>query len=175
MLLPQAMLSLDAGYVVDGNMGLHAPTVPQDIVAEAAKERLGRGRVERGMVHPYYVTLGKALIKTWDADRAVSSAGLKGYIESMGENTRTWNNIWKERAAQFGKAGSPFEDNPDIPMRPINDRINPFGGNGVDQQAKRELARQMNSAFKSTRRATTAGRAGQARPADEGRARRAVE
>src|SRR5262249_52612995 len=64
LLLPFAMLSLDAGYEPDdAPRGLHAPAVPKDVVGDAARERIGRGKVDRGMVHPYYVQLGKALIK----------------------------------------------------------------------------------------------------------------
>jgi TonB family protein len=154
--LPLAMLSLDAGYAPqEVPSGLHAPAVPKDLVGEAARTRIGRGKVERGMVHPYYVQLGKALVKNWDADRAVSQTGLKGWAESMGENSRTWNSIWKERAATFGKTGTPFEEPPpDMPMMPVNDHIVPYAGNATDQMAKRELQRQMNMAFKATRRAT---------------------
>jgi hypothetical protein len=151
-----ALLQLDAGYEAEETpIGLHAPAVPKDLAGQTAKEAIGRGKVQRGMVHPYYVQLGKALVKNWDADRAVSATGLKGAFEQMGENTKTWNSIWKERAAQFGRSGTPFEEPPpDLPMRPVNDHILPYGGNATDQYARRELQRQMNNAFKATRRAT---------------------
>lgn len=158
--LPSAMLALDAGMIVQEmptrRRGLHAPEIPKDLVGSTAKEALGRGRVARGMVHPYYVQLGKALIKQWDADRAVSSKGLKGFMESTLENSRDWNKIWQEKAQQFAKSGSPLsgEDAPAQPMRPINDRIMPYGGNAVDQQARRDLQQQMNAQFRATRRAT---------------------
>ena len=160
MSLPLAMLQLDAGMIVQEappRRGLHAPEIPKDLVGVTAKEALGRGRVARGMVHPYYVTLGKALIKQWDADRAVSANGLKGFLDQAVENNRIWNNIWQERAAQFAKSGSPFsadEATSDMPQRPVNPNLMPYGGNPVDQQARRDLQRKMGEAFRSTRRAT---------------------
>lgn len=155
--LPLAMLGIDAGYLVqEERRGLHAPEIPKDLVGVTAKEALGRGRVARGMVHPYYVTLGKALIKQWDADRAVSATGLKGFVESTLENNRIWNGIWQEKARMYAKSGSPVsaEDLPKGPMRPINDRILPYGGNAVDQQTRREIQKQMAEQFRATRRAT---------------------
>lgn len=160
--LPLSMLNLDAGTVIVQEIprkrGLHAPEIPKDLVGSTAKEALGRGRVARGMVHPYYVALGKALIKNWDADRAVSATGLKGFMDSTLENSRMWNSIWQERAAQFGKSGSPLSADDDAPVgpaqRPLNDRLNPYGGNPVDQQARRDMQRVMNEQFRATRRAT---------------------
>ncbi|MBK7863716.1 MAG: TonB family protein [Archangiaceae bacterium] len=155
--LPSVMLSVDAGYVVqEERRGLHAPEIPKDLVGVTAKEALGRGRVARGMVHPYYVQLGKALIKQWDADRAVSATGLKGFVDSALENNRLWNNIWQEKARLYAKSGNPIadEDMPKGPSRPINDRMMPYGGNPIDQQARRDLQQQMNAQFRATRRAT---------------------
>ncbi len=158
--LPDSMLNLDAGMIVQQvvppKRGLHAPEIPKDLVGTTAKEALGRGRVARGMVHPYYVTLGKALIKQWDADRAVSSKGLKGFVDQTIENNRIWNGIWQEKAQAYAKSGSPFstEDMPNMPQKPVNPNIMPYGGNPVDQQARRELQKQMNEQFRATRRAT---------------------
>jgi len=159
--LPLSMLQLDAGMIVQQGpvvprRGLHAPDIPKDLVGSTAKEALGRGRVARGMVHPYYVSLGKALIKQWDADRAVSSKGLKGFVDQTIENNRIWNGIWQEKAQAYAKSGSPFstEDMPNMPQRPVNPNLMPYGGNPVDQQARRELQKQMNEQFRMTRRAT---------------------
>ena len=160
--LPESMLQLDAGAIivqeVPRKRGLHAPEIPKDLVGSTAKEALGRGRVARGMVHPYYVQLGKALIKQWDADRAVSSKGLKGFVDQTLENSRVWNGLWQENAARFAKSGNPLATDDDAlpppPQRPFNDRLNPYGGNPVDQQARREMQQVMNQQFRSTRRAT---------------------
>jgi hypothetical protein len=147
-------LGIDAGVDwAERPRGVHAPEVPDDLAKDAVKKTLGRGRVDRGLVHSYYQTLGKALIKTWDADRAVSQFGLKGYVEQFGENTKVWNNIWKENAAQFGKTGNPFgDDTPDTdPFRGVDNRQ---PGGGYDLSARRAVARKMGDAFKQTKRAT---------------------
>jgi hypothetical protein len=116
------------------------------------KKTLGRGRVDRGLVNTYYATLGKALIKTWDADRAVSQFGLKGYVEQMGENTQVWTNIWKDRASEFGKTGNPYGD--DSPNSDINRRIDDRLPGGYDRQAQRAANKKAGDAFRSTKRAT---------------------
>ncbi|MBL8956033.1 MAG: TonB C-terminal domain-containing protein [Myxococcaceae bacterium] len=158
--LPSAMLELDAGMIVQEmprpKRGLHAPEIPKDLVGSTAKEALGRGRVARGMVHPYYVSLGKVLIKQWDADRAVSSKGLKGFVDQAIENNKIWNGIWQEKAQAYAKSGSPFstQDMPNMPQAPVNPNLMPYGGNPIDQQARRELQKQMNEQFRMTRRAT---------------------
>ena len=77
MLVPSAglALSLDAGYAPEEvATGLRGAPVQSDLVGQLTRETIGRGKVERGLVHPYYTQLGKALLKTWDADRAVFEA-----------------------------------------------------------------------------------------------------
>ena len=87
-----------------------SPSTPQDLVASTVREAIGRGKVDRGLVHPYFGDLGKALMKSWDAERAVSAHGLKGYGEQLGENTRLWGAVWQDRARQFGGTGSPSSE-----------------------------------------------------------------
>lgn len=143
-------------------LGMTAPTYdggtvqtlersPQAMVSALAKETLGRGRVERGLVHPYYVKLGKALVKQWDADRAVRSHGLKGYLNQTVENTRIYNSIWQERAQAYAKGGSPFADAPYVPMQIQNDRV-PYGS-GVDLAARQAARREMSKDFRATKQA----------------------
>lgn len=146
-------LSLDAGVIAEApTRGVHAPERPEDLAKDAAKRTLGRGRVERGLVHTYYAQLGKALIKSWDADRAVGEHGLKGFMEQTKENTQVWNNIWRDKAAEFGRTGNPFgDDAPDLPAaRPLNDRL----PGGIDLQARKATQKAMAEQFKSTKRAT---------------------
>lgn len=146
-------LSLDAGYAAleeeEGPKGLHAPEIPKDLVADIARKTIGRGKVDRGLVHPYYSQLGKVLLKNWDADRSVSQKGLKGFAESTIENTKAFNKIWLEKAQVYGGSGSPF----DIPVpdraKPLSDRLIP----GQDLQARREVAREMSKQYKSSRKA----------------------
>jgi hypothetical protein len=113
---------------------------------------LGRGRVERGLVHPYYADLGKALLKNWDADR-VAKAGLKGLGEQFVQNSKIYNELWAERAAAYGRGGSPIDaDRLSSNRRPQpNDRIQ--GLQGVDLEARKELSRELAAAFRATRRA----------------------
>ena len=147
-------LALDAGtleaHVSPGSL---APRTPEQMIDDLAKETLGRGRVERGLVHPYYAQLGKALLKSWDADR-VAKSGLKGLGQQFVENSKIYNEIWSDRAAAYGRGGSPIDGEQLAPYRgpPPNERIQ--GLQGVDLEARKELGRQMASAFKATRRAT---------------------
>ncbi|MEW6430865.1 MAG: energy transducer TonB [Myxococcota bacterium] len=147
-------LALDAGTLeAEVAPGSLEPRTPEQIVEALAKETLGRGRVERGLVHPYYGQLGKALLKNWDADR-VAKAGLKGLGEQFVQNSKIYNELWANRAAAYGRGGSPIDGEQLAPYRgpAPNDRIQ--GLQGVDLEARKELSRQLASAFKATRRAT---------------------
>lgn len=148
-------LSLDAGVQDDvPRLGELSTPTPQQLVERTARETIGRGRVDRGLVNPYYSQLGKALVKNWDADRAVKQGGLKGYGEQLVQNTRIWNEVWLGRAEQYAKTGSPLGDEDLAPQRraPVNDRIQ--GLPGVDLEQRKELQRAMGSQFSATRKAT---------------------
>lgn len=155
-LLPGAGLafSLDAGTLEETvDPGPLAPKTPEQLVSELARETLGKGRVERGLVHPYYSQLGKTLLKNWDADR-VAKSGLKGLDEQFVQNSKIYNELWADRAAAYGRGGSPITGDSPTSYRgpPPNERIQ--GLPGVDLEARKQLAREMASAFKATRRAT---------------------
>lgn len=150
-------ISLDAGVIdveaeVQANRGLRALEPPKDLVGSLAKETLGKGRVDRGLVHPYYSQLGKALLKNWDADR-VAKSGLKGLMEQTSENLKLYNEIYAERASIYGKSGNPLGDLPNTTNRraAVNDRVG--GIAGVDLEQRKELQKQMREAYKATRRA----------------------
>ncbi len=152
-------LALDAGVFeeMDEPKGLRAPEISKDLVGDLTRETIGRGKVDRGLVHPYYVQLGKALIKNWDADRAVSKKGLAGYGEQFVQNTKVFNEIWLDKAAQFGATGAPIDapvsnDNASRRTATITNNIQGIGG--VDLEARKEVSRQMREQFKATRRAT---------------------
>jgi hypothetical protein len=124
----------------------------QQIVNNLALESMGKGKVDRGLVHPYFTQLGKSLLKNWDAERAVSSQGLKGFMEQAKENNKAWNNIWRERAAAYGSSGSPLDE--DASLKP-NTRRPPSGNaNLANLEARREMRQQMREEFRATRRAT---------------------
>lgn len=130
-----------------------AGTTVEENVAQWARQAMGEHRAQSGLVHTYYATLGKALLKGWDADRPLKTTGLQAYGEQFVENTRLWNNIWQQHAEVFGKSGSPFTEAPPTADRraPVNER-SPLGT--VDAVDKRALNQQMRETFKATRRAT---------------------
>ncbi len=147
----------DAGVDDEPTPGLHAPRVSEDLVGDLAKETIGRGRVDRGLVHPYYSQLGKALMKNWDADRVLAQGGLKAYGQQLGENFKLSNQVWLNRAEAYGKSGNPLgPTSADAPVNnrvaPMNDRIG--GLPAPDLAARQELARQNREIYKATRRAT---------------------
>ncbi len=125
---------------------LRAPRVAEDLVGELVSETIGKGKVDRGLVNPYFGELGRALLKVWDPDRAVSRTGLKGLGQQFVENNQLFQRIWAERAAQFGKSGSPLPEGTVIP------RDGPEGPdpNKADKQAMRRYAMEQ---FKAARRA----------------------
>jgi TonB family protein len=148
--LPRASLylTLDAGVEEEGLHGLEAST---DLAGDTARESVSRGKVARGMVHPYYAQLGKTLMKHWDADRAVSATGLKGLTEQWAQNTRLWNEIWLEHAGQYGKSGRPV-DAPAVDNRMVQTAPGAPIAMG-DLQQRRAVQKAMGEQFKSSRRA----------------------
>ncbi|MBL8913569.1 MAG: energy transducer TonB [Archangium sp.] len=150
------VLKLDAGVpreveVINGT-GLHGLEAPKDVVGILAKETIGRGRVDRGLVHPYYSQLGKALIKNWDADR-VAANGLKGLVEQTSQNLKLYNEIWADRAQQYGSSGNPLGDTgPSNNRRAVaNDRVTAL--NGTDLEQRKELQKSLKESFRAVRRA----------------------
>lgn len=152
------VLSIDAGVqreveVVNGG-GLHGLDAPKDLVGGLTKETLGRGRVDRGLVHPYYSQLGKALLKNWDAER-VAQNGLKGLAEQTQQNLKLYNEMWAERAQQYATTGNPLGDVGSTPGRraAMNDRVGGLPGGGVDLEQRKEMQKAMKEQFKAVRRA----------------------
>ncbi|HVG63207.1 MAG TPA: TonB family protein, partial [Hyalangium sp.] len=121
----------------------------QQVMDNLTLEALGKGKVDRGLVHPYFSQLGKSLLKSWDAERAVTSQGLKGFLEQAKENNKAWNNIWRERAAAYGSSGSPLEADPALKpgRKPAAFNANP------NLDARRAMRQQMREEFRATRRA----------------------
>jgi len=121
----------------------------QQVVDTLTRETLGKGKVQRGLVHPYFSQLGKTLLKSWDAERAVTSQGFKGFLEQAQENSKAWNSIWRDRAAAYGSSGSPLEAEPSLTpgRRPPSTLSNP------NLEARRTMRQQLREEFQSTRRA----------------------
>ena len=122
----------------------------QQIADTLTLESLGKGKVDRGLVHPYFSQLGKTLLKSWDAERAVTSHGLTGFLEQARENNKAWNAIWRDRAASYGSSGSPLEADPSLKPGRSPPSFNP----NPNLEARRAMRQQMREEFQATRRAT---------------------
>jgi hypothetical protein len=55
--------------VIDGLSGIHAPSIPKDLVGATVSGLLGRKRVEAGNVDPYFSKLRDALTEIWNTNR----------------------------------------------------------------------------------------------------------
>ena len=148
-LLPSPSLSWSpGGGVAVPDAGVPEPSTPEEKVADMVMEGVRRGKVDRGLVHPYFSQLGKSLLKEWDAERAVSAKGLKGFLDQSRGNSGEWMRVWSDRAQAYANTGSPL--NADAPAP--NDRLPPGGDPSLE--ARRTLRRQMREDFRATRRAT---------------------
>lgn len=160
-LVPRPSISLEApgaptdfGVSPEQAEGLRAPDRPKDaqeLVTNIAADAIGKAKVKRGLVHPYYSELGKALLKKWDAERAVTRNGLKGYGEQVVENSRTASRIWMEQAAAFGSSGNPLANaQDDLPREAV--AVAP----SIDPNlaARQQLRKKRRQDFRATRRAT---------------------
>lgn len=123
-----------------------AQKTPDELVKGLVTDSISRGKVDRGLVHPYYQQLGKTLLKHWDADRAVSRNGLKGFVEQAVENNRVYAQVWQNRAEEYGSTGSPLGKEEYLnPERPI------VGDPSL--YARKQLAMKMREQFRASRRA----------------------
>lgn len=125
-----------------------SPT-PQALVEDLVSESVGRGKVDRGLVHPYFSQLGKKLVAVWDADRSVKEHGLQGYFDMGMERSRAYGRAWSERAANYGSSGAFVANN-----QPLDDKRRPVSTVGDPALRMRsELREKMREGFRSTRRA----------------------
>ncbi len=147
-LLPSPSLSWSPDRGVDvPDAGVPVPATPEEKVADMVMEGVRRGKVDRGLVHPYFSELGKSLLKNWDAERAVSAKGLKGFLDQTRGNSKEWMRVWSDRAAAYANTGSALDaDTPEA-----YDRLPPGGDPSLE--ARRTLRRQMKEQFRATRRA----------------------
>lgn len=148
-LLPSPSLSWSPERGVDvPDAGVPVPSTPEEKVADMVLEGVRRGKVDRGLVHPYFSELGKSLLKHWDAERAVSAKGIQGFLDQTRGNSKEWMRVWSDRASAYANTGSPLnEDTPEA-----YDRLPPGGDPSLD--ARRTLRKQMKEQFRATRRAT---------------------
>ncbi len=152
-LTPAPSLSLTPGGEIpvappkpSGVQGLETQSA-QQIVSNLALETTGKGKVERGLVHPYFTQLGRSLLKNWDAERAVSSKGFKGFLEERKENSKAWNSIWREAAASYGSSGSPLDSDAPVQNTRAPQARDP------NLEARKQMRQQMREEFRATKRA----------------------
>jgi hypothetical protein len=103
--------------------------------------------VENGLVDPYFANLGKALLAAWDAEDHVKQRGLRGWAEQMQENTRLFQQVWRENARRYASAGSPISGDTAVPT--IIERT----GQVNNAAARDAYGRQLKEQFKSRKRA----------------------
>ncbi len=157
--LPRA-LNLDLPPRPGPAGGLAVPSEPrgakQDLVAPSSDApspaaliggQQARRRVENGLVDPYFATLGKALLAAWDAEDHVKQRGLRGWAEQMQENTRLFQQVWRENARRYASAGSPISGDTAVPT--IIERT----GEVSNAAARDAYGRQLKEQFKSRKRA----------------------
>jgi TonB family protein len=133
----------------EGLRGL-APQSADQVVRALTAETVGRGKVARGLVHSWYGELGKALLRHWDADRAVSQRGLSGYFEQTKDNSRNFRRIWMERAHQYGASGNPLDEQGESLAN--EGRAPPSVSPSLE--ARRAVRRQVRQEFRATKKAT---------------------
>jgi hypothetical protein len=128
-------------------------------VRDFAEEATGQNRVESGLAHHYFADLGRQLIKVWDADRAVSEHGLRGFVDQAGANVQLATKIWLNRAAAYGTSGSPIAGEVTTPVSnrtlAAAEPTNPLAGQGATStlMAKEAVRQVMAEQFKTSRRA----------------------
>jgi len=88
---------------------IQAPFViadPNARVASMLREGLGRSRVERGLVDPYFSQLGEAMDRQWEAEKHVDEKGMKGFLEEMGRGLREGARAYVAAASEYGRTGT---------------------------------------------------------------------
>jgi TonB family protein len=144
LLVPQRLLSTSVP-APERPTDPGAPPPTAQVVSNLVTEGLRKGKVERGLVHPYFSALGKSLLQQWDAERAVSAKGLSGFIDQAKGNTGEWLRVWSERATTYGATGAALASDRQPQRRPA--------AGDPNIEARRELRDQMHEQFRATRRA----------------------
>jgi TonB family protein len=134
------------------------PEVGQDAVEETARrlvdstarQAIGRGKVERGLVHPYFGELGRALVARWQPDRSVTEKGLPGFAGQLGRGLSGFAKVWKQQAEAYGASGSPHGR--EAPLTP--DEVPLVGNSDLQELAlQRRLRNRLREQSRESRRA----------------------
>lgn len=100
--------------------GVFAPPQESDLNARAARlvdGDMGRQRVQRGLVDPYFTKVSRALAKGWDAEARLKDPNLEQFIEQAGQNAKLGLEMYGRVASNYGKTGSPLADQQDDVVR----------------------------------------------------------
>ncbi len=108
-----------------------------------------RARVERGLIDPWFATLGKALLRSWDVGRVIRSR--PDLAADLGHNSAIFGKEWSERATTYGQSGNPLPAGAPNPKVPETYGI-VAPGNDVVMQG--EATRLVHEQYQVVRRAT---------------------
>lgn len=122
---------------------IQAPFAIEDTNARVSamlREGLGRDRVERGMVDPYFREMGGAMTKAWNPEPKVDAKGLAGFLSEAGRGLRAnasqYAAAWMAAAERYGKSGSPGDlEGPLDPDGRLKEHIPP----GITEQQGHHL------------------------------------
>jgi hypothetical protein len=148
-LVPRLQLEASSPGLSDAGTDSVEQTARQ-LVESTVRRTIGRGKVERGLVHPYFGELGRALVARWQPDRAVTENGLSGFSGQLGRGLSGFAKAWKQQAESYGASGSPYgresQLNPDdIPL---------VGNSDMQELARqRRLRAQLREQSRESRRA----------------------
>jgi TonB family protein len=114
------------------------------------RESIGRGKVERGLVHPYFGDLGRALVARWQPDRAVTEKGLSGFAGQLGRGLTGFAKVWQQQAESYGSAGTPYAREAHLDPDAV-----PLVGNGDMQELalQRRMRQKLREKARESRRA----------------------
>jgi len=122
----------------------------QGLVESWVNEAVGRGKVDRGLIHPYFGELGKALVARWTPERTVSEKGLPGFAQQFSRNLQAFTGLYLQQAEAYGKGGSPWGREQQLDPDTV-----PLMGNGDLQELalQRRLRNKLREKSRESRRA----------------------
>lgn len=148
-LVPRLSPDIASPGFPDAGVGSVEETARQ-VVDAAARRAIGRGKVERGLVHPYFGDLGRALVARWQPDRAATEKGLSGFAGQLGRGLAGYAKLWSQQAESYGTGGSPYGRERQLTPDEV-----PLVGNGDMQELalQRRLRKELRERSRESRRA----------------------
>jgi hypothetical protein len=81
---------------------------PEERLQRLLREDMGRAKVQSGLADPFFLDFGRSVLAAWEPERSVTDRGLSGYVNQLGKSIVEYAGIYAERAATYGRTGSPF-------------------------------------------------------------------